>query len=262
MSFRVQQLGFSYGLAEATFDLPRSALVAVAGPNGAGKSTLVGIMAGLRHPYRGSCQYAGKEVRDWRKRDFARRVAFLPQLVHIEFPFTGEQVVLMGRTPYASGWFESPEDRAAVERAMEITDTVAFRRRDFRTLSGGERQRVILASALAQQPDTLLLDEPATFLDLKHQLSLYRLLAELVRGGMLVVAVTHDLNLALQFSDRVLVLDHGRVAASGTTSEVLNADLIDRVFGVRAEFHPPPQDRPQARPQTRPQTRPWISYGP
>jgi iron complex transport system ATP-binding protein len=249
LSFRVERLGFAYGLHEATFELPRSALVAIAGPNGAGKSTLVGIMAGLRHPYRGSCQYAGVEVRRWRKRDLARRMAFLPQSVHLEFPFTSEQVVFMGRTPYAEGWFESPDDRAAVDRAMEITDTLAFRTRDFRSLSGGERQRVILASALAQEPETLLLDEPTTFLDLSHQLALYRLLAKLALSGMLVIAVTHDLNLALQFSDRTLVLDRGRIAADGATTQVLNADLIARVFGVRAEFRPGPE-------------RPWMMYGP
>jgi iron complex transport system ATP-binding protein len=236
MSFEAADVGFSYGLHDATFALERSGLVAIAGPNGAGKSTLLGIMAGLRHPYSGSCRYAGVEIRKWHRRDFARRVAFLPQLVRLEFPFTADEVVMMGRTPYSGGWFESPEDHAAVERAMAATDTLEFRTRDFRALSGGERQRVVLASALAQNPEALLLDEPTTFLDLKHQLSMYRMLAELARGGMLVVAVTHDLNLALQFADRVLVLDRGRVAGDGQPREVLNAEMIDRVFGVRAQI--------------------------
>jgi iron complex transport system ATP-binding protein len=235
VSFRVDQAGFTYGLRDATFDLPPTGVVAIAGPNGAGKSTLLGIMAGLRHPYSGSCTFDGVEVRSWRKSDFARRVAFLPQMQRLEFPFTAEQVVLMGRTPYGGGWFESPEDERAAERAMEITDTLPFRDRDFRTLSGGERQRVILASALAQQPDALLLDEPTTFLDLRHQLAMYRLLVELGRT-LLVVAVTHDLNHALQFSDRVLVLADGRVDGDGTPQEVLNAARIDRVFGVKANI--------------------------
>ena len=235
MSFRAAHLAFAYGLQDATFELSTPGLVAICGPNGAGKSTLLGIMAGLRHPYLGSCQYDDVEVRGWRRRDFARCVAFLPQMVKLEFPFTAEQVVLMGRTPYGGGWHESPEDHAAVERAMQTTDTLTFRERDFRSLSGGERQRVILASALAQEPQTLLLDEPTTFLDLKHQLSMYRLLAELGRRGMLVVSVTHDLNLALQFADRVLVLDQGRMAGDGPPQEVLNSDLIDRVFGVTVE---------------------------
>ena len=235
MSFRASHLAFAYGLQDATFELSEPGLVAICGPNGAGKSTLLGIMAGLRHPYFGSCRYDDREVRGWRRRDFARCVAFLPQMVKLEFPFTAEQVVLMGRTPYGGGWYESPEDHAAVERAMQTADTLAFRSRDFRSLSGGERQRVILASALAQEPQTLLLDEPTTFLDLKHQLSMYRLLAELGRRGMLVVSVTHDLNLALQFADRVLVLDQGRMAGDGPPQEVLNSELIDRVFGVTVE---------------------------
>jgi iron complex transport system ATP-binding protein len=116
---------------------------------------------------------------------------------------------------------------------MGTTDTLAFRTRDFRSLSGGERQRVILASALVQEPEVLLLDEPATFLDVKHQLALYRLLM-LIARAKLVVAVTHDLNLALQFSHHVLVLDDGRIAADGTPSEVLTPGLIERVFGVHA----------------------------
>jgi iron complex transport system ATP-binding protein len=235
VTFELKGVGFAFGLTEASFETPEAGLVAVAGPNGAGKSTLLGIMAGLRAPYTGSCLYGGVEVRKWRRREFAQRVAFLPQMLRLEFPFTAEQVALMGRTPYSGGWFESPEDHAAVERAMGITDTVAFRERDFRSLSGGERQRVVLASALAQEPRVLLLDEPTTFLDVKHQLSMYRILAELGRSGMLVVSVTHDLNLALQFADRVLVLEGGRVAGVGAPREVLNPELIGRVFGVRAD---------------------------
>jgi len=119
---------------------------------------------------------------------------------------------------------------------MRITDSLDFRKRDYRALSGGERQRVVLASAIAQEPDALLLDEPTTFLDLKHQLSMYRLLAELGAGGMVVISVTHDLNLALQFADRVLVLDRGRIAGDGAPEAVLTPELIDRVFGVRASI--------------------------
>jgi ABC-type cobalamin/Fe3+-siderophores transport system ATPase subunit len=248
VSFAARHLSFAYGLREATFQLPRSGMVAIAGPNGAGKSTLLGIMAGLRQPYLGSCLYAGTEVRRWRRRDFARRVAFLPQTFRLEFPFTAEQVVFMGRTPYAGGWFESPQDHETVARAMQTTDTTEFRTRDFRTLSGGERQRVILASALAQEPETLLLDEPTTFLDLHHQFSIYELLSGLRSRGMLIVAVTHDLNLALQFSDHVIVLDRGRIAAAGEPGSVLNPALIWDVFGVHAEMLP------------RPQGRPWIVY--
>lgn len=243
MSFRAASLGFAYGLHDVSFELPASGLVAIAGPNGAGKSTLLGIMAGLRSPYQGSCIYRDVEVHAWKRREFARRVAFLPQSLRIEFPFTAKEVVLMGRTPYSRGWLESAEDEAAVLRAMDVTDTREFGARDFRSLSGGERQRVILASALAQQPETLLLDEPTTFLDLKHQLSLYRLLSGFAQS-MLVVSVTHDLNLALQFASRVLVLDRGRLVGDGDPSEVFHPERIERVFGVHAKMHTAPGQPP------------------
>ncbi len=245
MTFIARQLGFAYGLHDATFQFPRNGLISIAGPNGAGKSTLLGMMAGLRSPYSGSCTYDGKEIRQWPKREFARKVAFLPQSVRMQFPFTVEEVVLMGRTPYASGWFQTAEDRSAVEDAMTTTDTLAFRARDFRSLSGGEAQRVILASALTQRPEALLLDEPATHLDLRHQLALYRLLGELSKS-LLVVAVTHDLNLALRFSHRVMVLEDGRVAADGMPQDVLNPALIGRVFGVQATVHG--------------DEKPWLTY--
>jgi iron complex transport system ATP-binding protein len=236
LSFRAAGLGFSYGLHDVSCELPASGLVAITGPNGAGKSTLLGILAGLRTPYRGSCRYQGVEVHAWKRREFARRVAFLPQSLRIQFPFTAQEVVRMGRTPYSRGWMESPEDETAVARAMEVTDTREFASRDFRSLSGGEAQRVILASALAQQPEALLLDEPTTFLDLKHQFSLYRLLSDLAQR-MLVVAVTHDLNLALQFASRVLVLDRGQLAGDGAPAEVFQPERIEQVFGVRAQMH-------------------------
>jgi iron complex transport system ATP-binding protein len=235
MSFRAKALAFAYGLHEATFELPAAGFVTIAGPNGAGKSTLLGILAGLRHPYYGECQFRGIEIPRWRRREFARKVAFLPQAMRLEFPFTAEQVVFMGRAPYADGWFESQEDHAAVARAMQTTDTLLFAARDFRSLSGGEKQRVVLASALAQEPETLLLDEPTTFLDLKHQLAMYRLLAALAKR-MLVVAVTHDLNLALRFSDRVIVMENGRIAAQGPPEQALAPEIIDRVFGVHVEL--------------------------
>ncbi len=235
MSFRADALSFAYGLHDAAFELPPTGFVTIAGPNGAGKSTLLGILAGLRHPYRGVCQYRGVEIRRWKRHEFAKKVAFLPQSVKLEFPFTAEQVVFMGRAPYADGWFESPRDHAAVARAMSISDTLSFASRDFRSLSGGEKQRVVLASALAQEPETLLLDEPTTFLDLKHQLAMYRLLATLAER-MLVVAVTHDLNLALRFSRRVIVMQDGKIAAQGSPEEALAPGLIGRVFGVHAEL--------------------------
>lgn len=251
--YSLRGAGMRYNGAEvlhpATLDFFEAQMVAVVGPNGAGKSTLLGIMAGLRAGYLGRCAYGGKEVRRWPRRAFAREVSFVPQSVRVEFPFTAEQVVMMGRTPYCDGLFESPEDRAAVEKAMALTDTLEFRDRDFRSLSGGEKQRTILASVLAQSPRVLLLDEPTTFLDLQHQVSIYRLLRDQARQGLLVVAVTHDLNLAAAYSDRVLVLRAGEVVRDAAPLEVLNPETIRAVFGVEAEVR-----HTQA-------GKPWILYG-
>ncbi len=138
----------------------------------------------------------------------------------LEFPFTAAGGCIHGPRPYADGWFESQRDHDAVAHAMATTDITTFAARDFRSLSEEKKQRVILASALAQEPETLLLDEPTTFLDLKHQLAMYKLLSSLAKR-MLVVAVTHDLNLALRFSDRVIIMDQGKIAAQGPLQESL-----------------------------------------
>ena len=251
--FRADKLCFAYNgcevLHDVSLDFGPGRLTAIAGPNGAGKSTLLGVLAGLRAPYGGACLYGGCEVRDWQRRAFAREVSFVPQSLRLEFPFQAEQVVMMGRTPFCDGMFESPADHDAVERAMAITDTLGFRGRDFRSLSGGERQRVVLASALAQSPRALLLDEPTTFLDLEHQVSIYRLLGGLCAEGMLVVTVTHDLNLAAAFCERLILLRHGRVAADASPAEVLDPGRIRDVFRVETTIH---------RSET---GKPWIRYG-
>jgi ABC-type cobalamin/Fe3+-siderophores transport system ATPase subunit len=238
--YQLRGVGMSYGphevLRGVTLDFPSGFVVTITGPNGAGKSTLLSILAGLRREYPGSCLFGGREVRDWPRRAFAQQVAVVPQRVQMEFPFTSEQVVTMGRTPFCNGLFESPDDHEAVHRAMQVTDTVEFRTRDFRSLSGGERQRVVLASALAQTPRVLLLDEPTTFLDPEHQVSLFRILRGLASDGVLVVTVTHDLNLAARHSDRLIMLRSGQVRASGSPTEVLDARIIRDVFSVDAHI--------------------------
>ncbi len=238
MIYRLAQAGMRYGaftvLSDVSAEFTKPEFVAALGPNGAGKSTLLGILAGLKMGS-GRCEYREREVRDWPRRDFAREVSFLPQNVQINFPFSAEEIVLMGRTPHGHGWVESPADLEAARRAMELTDSSNYRCRDFVSLSGGERQRVILAAALAQTPRVLLLDEPSAFLDLSHQVALYRLLARLPREeNMLVIAVTHDLNLAAAHADRLLILEGGKLVADGAPSTVLNQACLRDVFGVEA----------------------------
>lgn len=221
-------------LRNISITFPGGQFAAIAGPNGAGKSTLLHIMAGLRSGYSGSCRFLDREVRSWPRREFSRLVSVVPQSLHVEFAFSAEQIVLMGRAPFASSMFESAEDLRAVHRALELTGTLEFRDRDVRTLSGGERQRVIVAAALAQSPQALLLDEPTTFLDIEHQIQLYRLLRDLADQGVLVIAVTHDLNLAAQYADRITLLRAGQLQADGTPAEILNEETIRTVFRVNA----------------------------
>jgi len=239
MIYRLAEVGMRYGaatvLSRVSAEFAQAEFVAVLGPNGAGKSTLLGIVAGLNAGHEGRCEYRERAVELWPRREFAREVSFLPQNVQINFPFSAQEIVLMGRTPHGSGWVESPTDIAAAKRAMELTDSSSYRCRDFVSLSGGERQRVILAAALAQTPKVLLLDEPSSFLDLSHQVALYRLLARLPREEkMLVIAVTHDLNLAAAHADRVLILNDGQLVADGTPAEVINEACLRDVFGVDA----------------------------
>jgi iron complex transport system ATP-binding protein len=251
--FQLRNVGMRYGSAEilrgVTLDLSPPELTAIVGPNGAGKSTLLGVMGGLREGYSGECRFSGTEVRRWNRREYARRVSMVPQAVRIEFPFTAEQVVLMGRAPHVTGVFESAADHAAVRDALELTDSVAFRNRDFRSLSGGEQQRVILAAALAQAPGALLLDEPTTFLDLQHQIGLYRILGELCSRGVMVIAVTHDLNLSAAYCRRVIILSQGEVVADAHPDEAFRPDRMRAVFGVETAL------------LTAPDGRRWISYG-
>ena len=251
--FRLHNAGVRYGNAEVlrsvSLTLHLGEFVTIAGPNGAGKSTLLSLIAGLSAPTTGTCQFLGRHAIGWPRREFARRVAVVQQTEPSEFPFTAEEVVYMGRMPHRTGMYETQADHEAVVDALASTEMSRFGRRDFRTLSGGEKQRILLASALAQQPEVLLLDEPASHLDLKHQVSLQELLRGLSRQGLLVVAVSHDLNLAAAYADRLVLMHNGEVRASGSPSEVLRSELIEEVFQVRVEFH------------QRSSGRPWMLYG-
>jgi ABC-type cobalamin/Fe3+-siderophores transport system ATPase subunit len=219
----VEGVGFSYGgrsiLHSATFSAQEGEFLALLGMNGAGKSTLLDIVSGFRRPETGSVTIAGRNQKLWTLHEMSRQVSHLPQSIHADLPFTAEQLVAMGRYPHTDRWFESEEDHRLIQQAMERTRCWAQRHRVFGTLSGGERQRVLLAACLAQSAPTLLLDEPSTFLDIEHQLHCFTLLQEEARLGKLCVAVTHDLNLALTYCTRLVVLADGVVAYDVHTSE-------------------------------------------
>ena len=199
-------------VTDVSFEVAAGELIALMGRNGAGKSTVLDLMAGTRQPASGRIVLADRPLEAWTARERARRVGHLPQIARAELVYTAEQIVLMGRYPHADRWFESDADRVAVDRAMARCHCAEFRDRRMSTLSGGERQRVLLAACLAQQPDLLLLDEPSTFLDVDQQLHCFSLLRDEATAGRACVAVTHDLNLALTFCSRVILLA-GRTVA-------------------------------------------------
>jgi iron complex transport system ATP-binding protein len=211
--------------------------VCILGPNGAGKSTLLRLLAGMEAPSIGQAHLGTTPIHAMPRLDLARQVALVEPMVNLNFPFSVEQMVYMGRAPHRDRWFESAADLAAAEEALAAMDCLPLRGRDFRTLSSGEKQRVLVASALAQQTCVLLLDEPAAFLDIQHQVDLFRALQRLASQGYLVVAVTHDFNLASAWASRLLLLQDGRLAASGTPRELCDPALIGRVFGLHVEVH-------------------------
>jgi len=221
-------------LHELDLTVQHGAFVGVLGPNGSGKSTLLRALTGVLPLKGGHVALFGLPVRRAHRREIARRVGVVPQASAAPFEFTAREIVAMGRTPHIARLHgESDRDRLAIEGAMARTDTGDLGDRLISELSGGEAQRVIIARALAQEPELLLLDEPTAFLDLNHQIDVFELLRKLNRaGGLTVLCVSHDLNLASVYCDRLVLLDEGRIAADGSPSEVVTAQRIREVYGA------------------------------
>ena len=233
----VRELSFAYGASPAlsgvSFRARSGEFVGLLGPNGAGKSTLVRLVAGLLAPAAGEVRLAGLDPRRAPRRHVARVCAFVPQEPLVAWPFTVREAVMMGRSPRQGLLAVATRlDRGAVDGALEACDLVQLADRRLDALSGGERRRVFFARALAQEPRVLLLDEPTAFLDLGHQLAVMRMARDAARGGLCVVAVLHDLNLAAAACDRVAVLSRGRVVAEGAPSDVLTEARVREVWEV------------------------------
>ncbi len=227
------RLGGRDVLADFSLRLTPGEVTCVVGPNGAGKSTLLACLAGLRRPDRGEARLGEAPVLALSARRRAQRIGFLPQTPEVAWPLEVETLVSLGRLPYPGGLGEA--GRAAVSRAMAMTDVTALSHRAADTLSGGERGRVLIARALAGEPEWLLADEPLTGLDPGHQLDACALFGRLARGeGRGVVVTLHDLGLALRMADRVLVLANGALLADGPPAEALSAQVIAQAYGVEA----------------------------
>ena len=244
----VQGAGWQAGrttiLRQVSFGVAPGEFVALIGRNGAGKSTLLDLIAGLRQPSEGQIVLDGRPLGRWSPRDLARTIVHLPQMIRAEVAFSAEELVLMGRYPHAVAWAESARDREAVESAMRRCGCAEFRDRRLSTLSGGERQRVLLTACLAQEPRLLLLDEPATFLDVEQQLQCFHMLREEVSRGAACMAVTHDINLALTFCSRVIVLADRTVATDVSVDAAIESPDWLRWFSPRLDITRTPSGRP------------------
>jgi iron complex transport system ATP-binding protein len=211
--------------------VPEGALYAVIGPNGSGKSTLMRALLGAVRPESGSTKLGGIETRAWARRDLAKAVGAVAQHEHMAFPITVRDFVAMGRYPHLGPLRPEREvDRAAIHEALDRCAVADLAGRDVTALSGGELQRVRIARALAQEPSALVLDEPTASLDLRHEMTIFRLLRSSADRGMTVLLVTHHINLAARFADRFLLLSGGRVAAEGSAGEVFREDVLASVY--------------------------------
>lgn len=224
----------SWVLNDVAFQTHEGEFLGIIGPNGSGKTTLIKIIDGLLVPDEGAVFLRGKNIRYFKRNDIAKTVAMVPQDAPLVFPFTVQEVVMMGRAPHLGRLrFEGESDFAIVKAVMEKADVLPFASRSINELSGGERQRVLIARALAQEPQVILLDESTAFLDIRHQVAFFDLMKTLNKEeGLTVIAVTHDMNLASLYCDRIMLLDGGTVHTIGAPGEVLTESTIREVYGT------------------------------
>ena len=228
------------GVQDVTVRVERGHIVGILGPNGSGKTTLLRLLAGMLRPESGRVTLTGANVASLPRAVLARSIAVVPQETHLAFDYTVLEIALMGRYPHLGTFeLEGPRDVAIAREALAATGTLALERRSFATLSGGEKQRVVIASALSQEAEILLLDEPTASLDLGYQFDIAALLARLNRERALTIVVaTHDLNFAASLCGSVVMLSEGRVTAAGPTDDTLTSMSIQALYGVVADVYP------------------------
>jgi iron complex transport system ATP-binding protein len=236
---QLENINFSYGtvnvLADISLSVSKGEFIAVIGPNGAGKSTLIKIIDRILQANTGRILLDGRPLSSISRRELACTIAYLPQETNFAFSYSVREVILMGRFPYQKGVRAySPEDLKVVQEMIDLMEIKKFASRYFNELSGGEKQRVLIASALAQNPRMILLDEPTSALDLHHQIAIYQTLKKLKEDQNLTVfVVTHDINLAAQFCDRIILMGGGKLIRDGKPEDVLQFQLLQDTFGVK-----------------------------
>ena len=231
-----RKVNFSYNggslvLDDVNIELNEGEILALVGPNGSGKSTLLKCLADFHRPKKGVVRVDERDIDDYTLNEKAKKIGYVPQIENISFPSTVFDTILMGRKPYIS-WKPSKKDKKIVSDLIERMELTEFAMRDINELSGGQRQKVFVARALAQHPEIMLLDEPTSNLDLKHQLEVLNIIKEQTKRGISSIIAIHDLNMAIRYSDRIVMLKKGKVFASGGM-EVVNQENIRDVYEVK-----------------------------
>jgi iron complex transport system ATP-binding protein len=246
-----KHLFFAYGdrkvLEDVSLTIGAGEILGILGPNGSGKTTLLKILSAVVQG-RGDVKLNGRDIAAHSRRELSKLFAVVAQESRVNFPYTVAEIVLMGRANHHSAFaLEGKKDLEVARASMALTDALALADRYLHELSGGEKQRVMIARALAQEPQILLLDEPSAFLDFKHQVQVFELLGRLNRErGLTIIAALHDLNLAALFFPRLIILRDGKLFRDGKPSEVLTEKTIEEVYGIRVRVeHDPVSLRPQ-----------------
>ena len=236
-ALNIKNLSYAYGktktLKNLSFSVPKADFFIIIGPNGSGKTTLMKIMAGILKPDKGQVEILNRQMADFSRKTLARTIAFVPQTIPVDFPFTVTEVVLMGRAPYLGMLgIEHATDLSITKEALAFTGLEHLSHRKLDQLSGGEQQRVFIARAICQEPEIILLDEPTASLDLAHQVRLMDLMEKLKNEkGITVVMVSHDVNLAAMYGEHLLLHNHGEIVCLGLPEEVLTFQTLERAYG-------------------------------
>jgi len=237
MAINVQNLSHAYGdlpvLNNITFSVSKGDFFIIIGPNGSGKTTLMKMLSGILKPQNGQLEIMGRSIDKYTRKNLAQTIAFVPQTIPVDFPFTVTEIVLMGRSPYLGILgLEQEIDLEIAQRAITFTGIEHLAHRKLDQLSGGEQQRVFIARAICQQPQVILLDEPTSSLDLAHQVRLMDLMERLKTDkGVTVVMVSHDVNLAAMYGNRLLLLNQGQIMRLGPPEEVLTFQTLEETYG-------------------------------
>jgi len=239
MKLKVKDVEFSYAsvqvLKDVCIELAESEMLGVVGPNGAGKSTLIRCIDRILRPRHGSILLDGQDIKEMSLMELAKKMGYIPQTTAQVFPATVFDTVLMGRRPH-QGWRSSEKDTEKVLEMLQMLNIEEFAMRDINELSGGQQQKVFIARALTQEPEILLLDEPTSNLDIRHQLEVMDIIKNIVsEKGISAIMAIHDLNLAIRYADRIVMMNSGKIFSAGDPALALTAENIEHVYGVEVK---------------------------